>query len=50
MRNVISAIDEESEEVDKSDESKEYDEDVCTREEYKEEIVRRELTTEMSAP
>jgi hypothetical protein len=48
VRNVISAIDEESEEVDKSDESKEYDELVCTLEEYKEDIVRRELTIEMS--
>jgi hypothetical protein len=48
IRNIISAIDEESEEVDKSDESKEYDEDVRTQEEYKEDIVRREVTIEMS--
>jgi len=48
IRNVISAIDEESEEVDKSVESKEYDEDICTQEEYREDIVRRELTIEMS--
>ena len=47
IRNVISAIDEESEEVDKSVESKEYDEDICTQEEYREDIVRRELTIEM---
>jgi len=47
IRNVISAIDEESEEVDKSVESKEYDEDICTQEEHREDIVRRELTIEM---
>jgi len=43
LRNIISAIDEESEIVDKSEESKKYDEEVCAQEEYKEDIFRREL-------